>query len=151
MENNPLTLRATSFSIASLITSDCADDEQAMYHTLINSAEPHFTLNHCAMDKATSDYRLDAQQCNSHAFAEQTNEYHQQDGGKKREHRPSNAKAAANSQKSSGMSTHVEGRTIDMIVFVSIRLDQTAFNRPRRRSNRHYRSATMAHRASTRR
>lgn len=47
MDNNPLTPRASSFSIASLITSDCCDDENSLYHSLsspIGSSNHHVNL-----------------------------------------------------------------------------------------------------------
>lgn len=37
MDNNPLTPRASNFSIASLITSDGCDDENSLYHSIHHS------------------------------------------------------------------------------------------------------------------
>jgi hypothetical protein len=62
MDNNPLTPRASSFSIASLITSDCCDDENSLYHsmpspigTTNNNNNIHFN-NNLPVEKITNDY-----------------------------------------------------------------------------------------------
>ena len=83
MDGNPLTPRASNFSIASLITSECGDDEQALYHTMTNSVEPNFSMNTC-----TNDYQQDA---------------------KKKDGRAVNNKQTTNIQKSSSTTRHMEG------------------------------------------
>jgi hypothetical protein len=64
MDSNPLTPRASSFSIASLITSDCCDDENSLYHSLTspigtnNNNNPNI-LNlppTPSIEKITNDY-----------------------------------------------------------------------------------------------
>ena len=58
MDNNPLTPRASSFSIASLITSDCCDDENSLYHSMtspIGTNNINFNTN-LPIEKITNDY-----------------------------------------------------------------------------------------------
>jgi hypothetical protein len=58
MDSNPLTPRASSFSIASLITSDCCDDENSLYHSMTSSIETtniNFTPT-SSIEKITNDY-----------------------------------------------------------------------------------------------
>jgi hypothetical protein len=58
MDSNPLTPRASSFSIASLITSDCCDDENSLYHSMTSSIETtniNFTPDP-SIEKITNDY-----------------------------------------------------------------------------------------------
>ena len=58
MDNNPLTPRASSFSIASLITSDCCDDENSLYHSVNNSigtTNLNFTAD-SSIEKITNEY-----------------------------------------------------------------------------------------------
>ncbi|CAF1111194.1 unnamed protein product [Adineta ricciae] len=82
MDGNPLTPRASNFSIASLITSECGDDEQALYHTMTNSVEPNFS-----MSAYTNDYQQDV---------------------KKKDVRAVNNKQTTNLQKSSLTTRHME-------------------------------------------
>jgi hypothetical protein len=62
MDNNPLTPRASSFSIASLITSDCCDDENSLYHSMtspIETTNQNHILNfppNPSIEKITNDY-----------------------------------------------------------------------------------------------
>jgi hypothetical protein len=79
MDNNPLTPRASSFSIASLITSDSCDDENALYHSL--------------------------QQFRSATLIETNNGQDQQP----RENRSTNYKQITNLQKSLTTTHHMEG------------------------------------------
>jgi hypothetical protein len=69
MDNNPLTPRASSFSIASLITSDCCDDENSLYHSLtspIGTNTNHTNILNLpptpSIEKITNDYYQDHQQ-----------------------------------------------------------------------------------------
>ncbi len=56
MDNNLLTARNNNFSIASLITSDCCNDENHFYHSMTNPIEPNLPFHNCSTDKITSDY-----------------------------------------------------------------------------------------------
>lgn len=62
MDNNPLTPRASSFSIASLITSDCCDDENSLYHSMsspIGTTNNNNIINfpsNPSIEKITNDY-----------------------------------------------------------------------------------------------
>jgi hypothetical protein len=69
MDNNPLTPRASSFSIASLITSDCCDDENSLYHSLtspIGTNTNHTNILNLpptpSIEKITNDYYQDHHQ-----------------------------------------------------------------------------------------
>ncbi|UJR33344.1 hypothetical protein I4U23_020793 [Adineta vaga] len=96
MDNNPLTPRASSFSIASLITSEYCDDEQVIYHTMTNSLEPNFNMNTCPMEKVTNDCRQDLHPANN-----------EQDL-KKKDNRSMNNKQITNLQKSLVTTNHME-------------------------------------------
>ena len=59
MDNNPLTPRASSFSIASLITSDCCDDENSLYHSMSSPIGTNNIINfppNPSIEKITNDY-----------------------------------------------------------------------------------------------
>jgi hypothetical protein len=56
MDNNPLTPRASSFSIASLITSDCCDDENSFYHSMTSPTGTNINLNDFSTEKIPTDY-----------------------------------------------------------------------------------------------
>lgn len=62
MDNNPLTPRASNFSIASLITSDGCEDENSLYHSLTspigthNTAQIPYTHPSLSIEKITNDY-----------------------------------------------------------------------------------------------
>jgi len=100
MDNNPLTPRATSFSIASLITSDSCDDENALYHSLTNPTESNHNLN-----KITNDYYWNSiQQFRSATLIETNNEQDQQPITKRE-----NYKQITNLQKSLTTTHHMEG------------------------------------------
>ena len=92
MDNNPLTPRASSFSIASLITSDCCDDENSLYHSLsspIGSNHQHQHLNllnlpsHSSFEKIPNEFypnsiQTDLQQFRSATLTETNNGQYQQ-------------------------------------------------------------------------
>ncbi|CAF0897493.1 unnamed protein product [Adineta steineri] len=107
MDNNPLTPRASSFSIASLITSDCCEDENILYHSMTNLTESNFNYNNCSIDKSTNDYQQDFQHCQSPTFIETNNEQYQQEI-KKRDNRSMNTKQTTNLQKSLTTTRHME-------------------------------------------
>ena len=88
MDNNPLTPRASSFSIASLITSDCCDDENSLYHSLTSSIETtniNFTPDP-SIEKITNDYypnhhiQQDLHHFRSATLTEANNGQYQQQG-----------------------------------------------------------------------
>ena len=62
MDNNPLTPRASNFSIASLITSDGCEDENSLYHSLTspigtpNTPQIPYTHPSLSIEKITNDY-----------------------------------------------------------------------------------------------
>lgn len=96
MDNNPLTPRASSFSIASLITSDCCDDENSLYHSLSSpigsnhhhSHQQHQHLNllnlpsHSSFEKISNEFypnsiQNDLQQFRSATLTETNNGQYQ--------------------------------------------------------------------------
>ncbi|CAF3203508.1 unnamed protein product [Rotaria socialis] len=109
MDNNPLTPRASNFSIASLITSDCCDDENSLYHSMTSSIET--TNNHhidctpnLSIEKITNDYynnhiNQDLHHYRTATLTEENNGQYQQQGTIK-ENRSTNHKQVTNLQKS---------------------------------------------------
>jgi len=110
MDNNPLTPRTSNnFSIASLITSDCCNDENNLYYPMTNPIESNFNFNNCSIDKITNDFYPNSIQQDLHHFHSDTlietnnEQYHQPI--KRRENR-----SKTNHQKSSTtISEHMEG------------------------------------------
>src|SRR4051812_10460825 len=102
MDNNPLTPRASSFSIASLITSDCCDDENSLYHSITSPIETNNNTNtinftpNPSIEKITNDYYNNHIQQDLHHFRSATltetnnGQYHQQ--GTIKENRSTNHK-----------------------------------------------------------
>lgn len=84
MDNNLLSPRTNSnFSIASLITTDCCNDENNLYHPMINPIELNFTSNNYSVEKIPSDYYSNSTQQDLHPFhsdtlTETNNEQYQQ-------------------------------------------------------------------------
>ena len=130
MDNNPLTPRASSFSIASLITSDCCDDENSLYHSVNNSVGTtnlNFTSD-SSIDKITNEYytnhhqqqqptlptQHDLQQFRSATLSETNNGQYQQSTTK--ESRSTNHKhhhhQVTNLQKSLTTIRNMEGQLI---------------------------------------
>ena len=131
MDNNPLTPRASSFSIASLITSDCCDDENSLYHSLpspIGTNTNHQSLLNLppppSIEKINSDYYQDQQQQQQHfrlATLTETNngQYQQQPAIK--ENRSTNHKhhhQVTNLQKSLTTIRNMEGEK-SLLVFLA--------------------------------
>jgi hypothetical protein len=88
MDNNPLTPRASSFSIASLITSDCCDDENSLYHSITSPIGTSTNINFTptsSIEKITNDYynhniQPDPQHFRSATLTETNNGQYQQQG-----------------------------------------------------------------------
>ena len=88
MDNNPLTPRASNFSIASLITSDCCDDENSLYHSMtspiesnsINNNHTNSHLSNLLTNKSSSHdyYPTDSQQIRTATLTEANHGQHQQ-------------------------------------------------------------------------
>lgn len=123
MDNNPLTPRASSFSIASLITSDCCDDENSLYHSMTNSNQSNFYFNNsCSIDQIPNDNNLNSIQhdplhnLRSATLAETNNEQYQQQI-KRRKTRPTNYKQIKHTQKTPSTTRHIEG-SFDMHIHV---------------------------------
>lgn len=118
MDNNPLTPRASSFSIASLITSDCCDDENSLYHSMTSSIEANNNHNiNCtttpSIEKITNDYytnhiQQDLHHYRSATLAETNNGQYQQQTPIK-ESRSTNHKQVSNLQKSLTTIRNMEG------------------------------------------
>ncbi|CAF0819664.1 unnamed protein product [Rotaria sordida] len=120
MDNNLLTSRASSFSIASLITSDCCDDENSLYHSLTNSIQTNFyptnnnnnNNNNCSIEQITNDNYSNSIQQDFHHFHSATltetnnGEYQQQI--RRRKNRSTNYKQIKNLQKNLSITQHME-------------------------------------------
>jgi hypothetical protein len=103
MDNNPLTPRASSFSIASLITSDCCDDENSLYHSMtspIGTTNNNNIINfpsNPSIEKITNDYYNNNHIQQDHHFrsatlTETNNGQYQQQQGTIKENRSTNHK-----------------------------------------------------------
>ena len=163
MDNSPLTPRASSFSIASLITSDGCDDENSLYHSL---ASPVGTLNHTninfnnttpSIEKISNDYyhshhpaQADAQHFRTATLTETNNGQYQQQQQQQqqppqvpiKENRSTNHKShhqVTNLHKSLTTIRNMEGKSLvtERTYLSTTRLCQTTFNRRRKRSSRH--------------
>lgn len=92
MDNNPLTPRASNFSIASLITSDCCDDENSLYHSMtspiesnsINNNHTNSHLSNLLTNKSSSHdyYPTDSQQIRTATLTEANHGQYQQSNKK---------------------------------------------------------------------
>lgn len=92
MDNNPLTPRASNFSIASLITSDCCDDENSLYHSItspiesnsINNNQTNSNLSNLLTNKSSSHdyYPTDSQQIRTTTLTEANHGQYQQSNKK---------------------------------------------------------------------
>ncbi len=122
MDNNPLTPRASSFSIASLITSDCCDDENSLYHSLpspIETTNPNTNLIHLpanpSIEKLTNDYynnhpiQSDHQQFRSATLTETNNGQYQQQGTNRSTNHKHHHQQVTNLQKSLTTIRNMEG------------------------------------------
>ncbi|CAF1215166.1 unnamed protein product [Rotaria magnacalcarata] len=116
MDSNPLTPRASSFSIASLITSEYCDDENSLYHSMTNSIPSNFYSNNCSFNQIQNDTHPNSiQQELDHfrsATLSETNngEYHQQQQQqqqqiRRKKTRPTNYKQIKNLQKPTSTTT----------------------------------------------
>lgn len=113
MDNNPLTPRASSFSIASLITSDYCDDENSLYHSMTNPIPSNFYSNHSSIDQISNDnysnlIQPDLSNFNSPTLSETNNGQYQQQV-RKRKHRSTNCKQIKNLEKPSSATRRMEG------------------------------------------
>ncbi|CAF4725572.1 unnamed protein product, partial [Rotaria sp. Silwood1] len=111
MDNNLLTSRASSFSIASLITSDGCDDENSLYHSLTNSIPTNFyhNTNNCSIDQITNDsIQQDFHHFHSAKLTETNNGQYQQQIGKKNKNRSTNYKQRKNLQIHLSTTQHME-------------------------------------------
>jgi hypothetical protein len=129
MDNNPLTPRASSFSIASLITSDCCDDENSLYHSMtspIGTANNNNNNNNIinfppnpSIEKITNDYYNNHIQQDLHHFRSatltETNNGQYQQQGTIKENRSTNPKhhhhQITNLQKSLTTIRNMEGQS----------------------------------------
>lgn len=123
MDSNPLTPRASSFSIASLITSDCCDDENSLYHSLPSPIGTNHHVNilslapNPSVEKITSDYYPNHIQSDLHHFRSATltetnnGQYQQQQQSTIKENRATNHKhhQVTNLQKSLTTIRNMEG------------------------------------------
>ncbi len=108
MDNNSLIPRTSNFSIASLITTDCCNDENNLYHFMTNPIESNLNFNNCSSDKIANDYYPNSTEQDLHHFhsatlAETNNEQYQKPI-KRRENR-----SKTNLQKSFTTTGHMKG------------------------------------------
>ena len=128
MDNNPLTPRASNFSIASLITSDGCDDENSLYHSInspigtLPTTPIHFNHSNLSIEKIPTDFYSNSLQTDSQShyrsattLTETNNGQSSQQSSVTRETRSNQAKTshpqATNLQKSLTSIRNMEGKT----------------------------------------